>query len=237
MDFSAWISENFSSWLPSILVVGIWLALVLGLAEWMNRRENIDPEIPRKIVHIGTGNVILWAWWLETPSALGILASLLFCGVTLLSYRYDLLPSVSGVGRRSWGTFFYALSIGLLIAFFWIQSLPHFAVIGVLCMTWGDGMAALIGRKYGIHGYDIWGMHKSLEGTLTMGIISFLMTIMVLIMVYPNFYTSIGIALVVAVIATALEAFSKFGLDNLTVPLGSAFAGWGIVSLLKFLSL
>jgi phytol kinase len=36
----------------------------------------------------------------------------------------------------------------------------------------------------------------------------------------------------VAIAATGLEAFSKFGLDNLTVPLGSAFIGFELVQFL-----
>ena len=213
------------SWLPSLFWVGLWLSIILGLAEWVSRKNNIDPEIPRKIVHIGTGNVILLAWWLQTPLSLGLVASILFCGVTLLSYRFQILPSVSGVGRKSWGTFFYALSIGILIVLFWGRSLPHLTAIGILVMTWGDGLAAIIGRRFGTHPYQIWGMNKSWEGTFTMFITSFSITSGILIWIYhtSSSVTLIaGMALAISAIATALEAFSKYGLDNLTVPIGTA---------------
>ena len=223
---------DFSTWWPSITGVGLWLTLILGLAEGLNRWGNVDPEIPRKIVHIGTGNVILLAWWLQTPSLLGILASVLFCLVTLASYRYTVLSSLNGVGRQSWGTFFYALSIGVLIAVFWPRSMPHLAAIGVLCMTWGDGLAALIGQRYGTHRYYFWGMQKSWEGSLTMMGVSLMSTLIVLWLAYPGKIAVIGIAGVVALVATLLETVSKYGLDNLTVPLGSAFVSLGLLSLL-----
>jgi phytol kinase len=38
-----------------------------------------------------------------------------------------------------------------------------------------------------------------------------------------------SISLLVALLATGLEAFSKFGIDNLTVPLGSAFMSFALV--------
>ncbi|MCM1985052.1 diacylglycerol/polyprenol kinase family protein [Lyngbya confervoides] len=220
-------------WISSLTIVGLWIALVLGLAEWIARQDGFSQEIPRKIVHIGTGNVILWAWWLHTPPELGLLASLIFCGVTLLSYRLPILASVSGVGRQSWGTFFYALSIGLLMLGFWRPALPQFAVIGVLIMTWGDGLAALIGQRYGTHGYQLWGIQKTWEGSLTMLIVSFLITWGILGLVYgaqlPMFLL-IAIAAIVSLWATALESLSRFGLDNLTVPLGSAALCFGCIT-------
>ena len=74
---------------------------------------------------------------------MGIAASVLFSLVALLSYRYPILPGINGVGRHSLGTFFYATSIGLLTAAFWPMNLPQYAALGILVMTWGDGLAAL----------------------------------------------------------------------------------------------
>lgn len=224
----------FQSWLPSLVVVGMWIGMVIGLAEWISNNSEYDPEIPRKIVHIGTGNVILIAWWLDTPLSLGLLASVIFCMVTLLSYRFPILPSVSGIGRQSWGTFFYALSIGLLIAYFWGRSLPQFAALGVLVMTWGDGLAAIIGQNFGTHPYTIWGIKKSWEGSSTMFFVSFLITAAILLPIYVGQFSllsGLGIIIGVSAIATGLEAFSKYGLDNLTVPLGAAGLCYGLVHL------
>ena len=231
MSFSLALTET-QSWLPSILSVGFWLTIVLITAEWFSRQPKFDREIPRKIVHIGTGNVILLAWWLHTPLSLGVSASIIFCIVTLLSYRFPILSSVSGVGRQSWGTFFYALSIGLLIIYFWGRSLPQFAAMGILVMTWGDGLAAVIGKKFGTHKYKIWGMEKSWEGSSTMLFVSTCICGSILIPIYHS-SISIGmlilLALISGAIATGLEAFSKYGLDNLTVPLGTAGLCYSLV--------
>jgi phytol kinase len=201
-------------------VVALWLGAVVLVAGWQNRQGS-ESEVVRKIIHIGTGNVILLAWWLNVPAWIGVGASILFSGVTLLSYQFPLIPGIDSVGRKSLGTFFYAVSIGVLIACFW-QSYPHFAVIGILIMTWGDGFAALVGQRWGKHHYLLWGVQKSWEGSLAMLMISAVVCGIVLLSVYGfNGYVWI-IALVVALIATLLEAFSKLGIDNLTVPIGSA---------------
>jgi phytol kinase len=208
-------------WLQ-ISLVGAWLGLILLIAEGLNRFTQTDPEISRKIVHIGTGNVILLAWWLEIPAWVGIAAAVLAGAIALISYFFPILPSVNSVGRQSWGTFFYAVSIGVLIAWFWPLQLPQYAALGILVMTWGDGLAATIGQRFGKHTYQVWGIKKSWEGSLTMFLVSFFVSNLILLAVQGNIWQTWVFAAVVALVATTLEAFSKFGIDNLTVPLGSA---------------
>jgi phytol kinase len=67
---------------------------------------------------------------------MGIAASVVSSGVALLSYWLPILPGVDGVGRNSLGTFFYAVSIGVLTAVFWPLGLPQYAALGILVMTW-----------------------------------------------------------------------------------------------------
>lgn len=204
-----------------LLIVGGWLGGVIGCAEALKRLVNLDPEITRKVVHIGAGNVILWAWWFQLPTWMGLAASVLFGVLTLVSYRYPILASVSEVGRRSLGTFFYAVSIGVLTGWFWPLHIPQYAAIGILVMTWGDGLAALIGQRWGRHPYTAWGIRKSWEGSLTMVGVSGLVTSLVLLVAQGNSWQTWVSAIAIAIVATGLEAFSKFGIDNLTVPLAS----------------
>jgi phytol kinase len=208
-----------------IAVVAVWLTFVVAIAESIRRFAHAQPETVRKIVHIGTGNVILIAWWLQIPAWMGISASVLFSLVTLLSYRLSILPDINNIGRKSLGTFFYAVSIGVLISVFW-QTYIYYAVMGVLIMAWGDGLAALIGKQWGRHPYKLWGMQKSWEGSLTMAIVSYCVSSSIFLSVQGNVWQTWLVAAAIALIATGLEAFSKWGIDNLTVPLGSAIAAF-----------
>ena len=216
-----WLLDSLASPLVQVSSVAIWLALVM-LTAWGVKRSPLGrPEWVRKIVHIGTGNVILLAWWFHMPAWLGIGASILFSGVTLLSYWLPILPMINGVGRKSWGTFFYAMSIGLLIATFWPLGHPQYAVIGILVMTWGDGLAALIGQRWGRHPVVLWGNTKSWEGCCTMALVSFGVVSAVLWGCQGPIGATWIVAVAIACLATLLELFSQFGIDNLTVPLGS----------------
>jgi len=204
-----------------VSIVIAWLGIVAIAALSAKRSFLATPEIVRKVVHIGTGNVILRAWWFQMPVWLGIGASAIFSGVTLAYYWLPILPMINGVGRRSWGTFFYAMSIGVLISVFWPLGQPQYAVIGILVMTWGDGMAALIGQRWGKHPLVLWGNAKSWEGTATMAAVSFGVAFAVLLGCQGPIGPTWGVACAIALVAAALEVVSQFGIDNLTVPLGS----------------
>jgi phytol kinase len=50
-----------SVWYPPSLVL-IYLGTLISIAEGMNRSTSDDAEFTRKVVHIGSGNVILIVW-------------------------------------------------------------------------------------------------------------------------------------------------------------------------------
>jgi len=89
-------------------------------------------------------------------------------------------------------------------------------------------MAALIGQAFGRHPYKVLDMQKSWEGTTAMFVMSFVVSFWVLGAVYGWSWVLGAIALLTALFATLLESFSKLGIDNLTVPLGSAFLAYGL---------
>lgn len=205
-----------------LIAVFIYLALLVLIAEVLNRLITNDPELTRKVVHIGSGNVILLAWWLDISRTVIVSAAIIAAAIAILSYLTPILPSIESVGRKSFGTLFYALSMGILAAYFWLDT-PQYAVIGILVMAWGDGMAAIIGQRFGKHKYQVGTITKSWEGSGAMTAAALIVTAAVLFAVEGNSWQIWTIAIVVAFVATVAEAFSKLGIDNLTVPLTSGF--------------
>lgn len=59
-----------------------------------------------------------------------------------------------------------------------------------------------------------------------MAIVSYIVSSLIFLGVQGNVWQTWVIAIAVALVASSLEAFSKFGIDNLTVPLGSAALGF-----------
>ncbi len=212
-----------------LLTVAAFLGAIILLAESLNRAIFSDAELTRKVVHIGAGNVILLAWWFQIPPWIGVSAAVVAGIIALLSYFIPILPSINSVGRKSLGTFFYAVSMGILIAWFFPET-PQYAAIGILTMAWGDGMAALIGQNFGRHPYQVFGSTKSWEGSLTMLTVSYFICYFILLIVQGNLWQIWLISLCVAVFATSFEAISKLGIDNLTVPLISGGLSFFLVN-------
>lgn len=202
--------------------VFIYLAILVVIAEVLSRLIIDDPELTRKVVHIGSGNVILLAWWLDISRTVIVSAAIIAAAIAITSYIIPILPSIESVGRKSFGTLFYAISMGILVGYFWLDA-PQYAVIGILVMAWGDGMAAIIGQRFGKHKYQIGDITKSWEGSLAMTGAALIVIGAILLTTQGNSWQTWTVAVVVASIATVLEAFSKLGMDNLTVPLASGF--------------
>jgi phytol kinase len=215
-----------------VAIAALWLALVGLTAIGVDRVVPEGSELVRKVVHIGTGNIVLLAWWMNIPGWIGVSAGVFFAIVTLASYRFQLLPRIDNVGRKSFGTFFYAVSIAVLVGWFWSVNRPEFGVLGILVMTWGDGLAGLVGKRFGRHRYQLWGMEKSWEGSLTMAIVATLVSGIVLSNVVVSTAQLITIAFTVGILSAVLEAFSNLGIDNLTVPILSAAIAYSLVSIL-----
>ena len=211
-----------SNFAYSLGAVFVYLGLLVVIADVLSRALPNDPELTRKIVHIGSGNVILLAWWLDISTQLIVSAAVIAAAIAIASYIVPILPSIESVGRKSFGTLFYAISMGVLAACFWSDT-PQYAVIGILVMAWGDGMAAIIGQRFGKHIYRIGNISKSWEGSLAMAISSLIVTASILLTIEGNSWQIWLVSTAVAAIATILEAFSKLGIDNLTVPLSSGF--------------
>ncbi|MDP5016790.1 phosphatidate cytidylyltransferase [Anabaena sp. UHCC 0187] len=232
--FNTFLSlETLSPLSLQIAPAAAWVGLIICIAWAVNRFTNSEPEIIRKIVHIGTGNVILIAWWLDIPPFVGITASVFASIITLLSYKFPILPGINSIGRHSLGTFFYAVSIGVLVGIFWHLHQPQYAVLGIMTMAWGDGLAALIGKRFGKHKYLAFGAQKSWEGSFTVTFISYLICVILLLITQGNIWQTWIVSLIVAFIATILEAFSFLGIDNLTVPIGSATCAYILTQLLS----
>lgn len=214
--------NGFSSFIYPLIAVFAYLATLVVVADILSRFIVEDPELTRKVVHIGSGNVILLAWWLDIAGEIIVAAAVIAGAIAIISYLIPILPSIESVGRKSFGTLFYAISMGILSGYFW-QDAPQYAAIGILVMAWGDGMAAIIGQRFGRHTYQVREITKSWEGSLAMAVVAFTVTQLVLLAVEGNSWQTWSVSFVVALVATALEAFSIFGLDNLTVPLSSGF--------------
>ncbi len=208
-----------------VVCVYVYVALLLLLTEKGLKKYAGDQL--RKVLHIMVGNIVFILPIFQTREAMAFIAAAPFI---LLTYLISPRSPIKGKSRVSQaghglGLVYYAITWTILAyAFFdqlWIVG------AGILAMSYGDGFASVIGAKYGKHPYQVFRDRKSLEGTAAMLLITVPVLIIDLIF-YSVPITALLVTVVVAatLIATAAEALTPRGLDNLTVPLLAAAVCW-----------
>jgi phytol kinase len=214
--------------LGALAISALYLLLVLGGAEFA-RRRGMSRVDTRRIVHVAVGTWILPTFLLYETAFWAAAPAFAFVVVNALSQRFELIRSVE-LKERSLGTVLFPLSIGLLTLWGWQAPWRPVAVAGVLSMAWGDAAASFVGRRWGRRIYRVSGHPRSLEGSLSMLLVTWL-AILVSFAVLSAIPTDglVRAAFAAALAATLLEAFSLWGVDNLLVPLGVA----GVLALLR----
>ncbi|BDH78934.1 MAG TPA: phosphatidate cytidylyltransferase [Methanothermobacter sp.] len=197
-----------------LLLVYGYVAILLFIADKFQ-----DLNISRKFVHIMVGNIIFIlpvfkSWWVMT-----LLAAAPFIPLTFLISPYSPLKiehKVSSYGH-SLGLVYYSISWTLLALLFFDH--PWIIAIGIAAMSYGDGLASLIGEKYGKRKYNILGDPKSVEGSLAM-FITLLITLPLVLFYYQKPVTW-PIIFAIAATATIIEGATPKGLDNITASAGA----------------
>ena len=201
-----------------VALVLLWLAAVLGLALWARRRWPDQPEWSRKLLHIGTGPVVLIAWAAGIDRWIALPAAALVTLLAALNHRYRLLPAIEDVGRHSYGTVAYGAAITLLLALFW-PTQPQAVVAGVLVMALGDGLAGLLGPLIPSPSWLILGQRKSVVGTTAMA--GMALMVLLLLRQLGGSGPTPALLVLISLGATLLEQVAVLGLDNLSVPVAT----------------
>lgn len=202
--------------LELFITTAVVLALLLVNEWWWRGRKH--GEISRKFVHITIGTfVAFWPLFLSWDQIR--LLSAAFVLVVLISMRFNLFRAIHSVQRPTHGEIFFALAVGLLT---FITKDPAVYAVALLHMGLADGLAAIIGVKYGDStAYKVFGHRKSVAGTS-----AFLATSLCIFVAYTiNEQLPLEPAyLGLAALAAATENVALKGFDNLAVPLLLAFA-------------
>ena len=200
-----------------LLLVFIYIFIIFLLSTIIKKINPDNKETVRKIIHIGIGPLIPLAIYLDIEKDFALYFTGIISFLVFLNYQYRLFPAIEDVERKSFGTLFYCLSLFILISLFWTKD-PTALIAGFLVMTFGDGFAGLIGRRFKSKSWFFFNQKKSLYGTMTMFLTSFIVIFSLGFSQDYNFFINFFF---IATIATLLEQFSIFGIDNFFVPIAA----------------
>ncbi len=200
-------------------IVLLYLLSIFLISIVFKKFNKESKEILRKTIHIGIGPLIPIAQFLKIDQNSALIFTGIISLLVFINYTYKLFPAIENVERKSYGTLFYCLSIFILICLFWDKD--NYALItGFFIMTFGDGLAGLVGKSFNSKSWIFLKQTKSLFGTLTMFFTSLLVVCSIGYAQQNNFNFNY---FMIAFISTILEQLSILGIDNFIVPISSAY--------------
>lgn len=194
--------------------------LCLALA-FFAYKLGMPKKYTRKLVHILVGFewIILYSFFGAGAHFLAV--CLIFTALLTIVYFGKLTPMIASDGDNAPGTVYYgvAMSILALVSLFVPKFVIYFG-IGVFCTSLGDGLAGLVGQAVTKYNPKIYG-NKSLFGFAVNLIVS-----SVVPFVFEAVF-KIGLkpwqCILIGIFSACVELISSYGLDNISVTLGTAF--------------
>lgn len=202
----------------------VFIIVVVALGVLMSRFKRISPEVVRKFIHIAVSNwwfILIFSFDTLLMAIIGPIFFILANGTAVFTGLADVLGEKDI--KRNLGLVYFPVSLLVLVILTFTNTIPMWAsTIGIFTMGYGDGLAALIGRFFGKR--KVFGQ-KSYVGSVVMFVATFIVILITSIAFKVGDISSAAwLIRVVAIsfIATLIEIFTPSGLDNITVPIGTA---------------
>ena len=222
------------------------LAVVMNRGiTWGYEAGKYDSKTGRKLAHILSAPLFILTWPLFSNAS----GARIFAGLVTLTNMYrlylagtgdaaesSLANTISRSGDKSevlGGPFIYVCLFQFFILTFWRNTFP--GVVAMTTMAAGDGMADIIGRRYGKNSFK-WPFgdgQKSLVGTLAFSIFAFGLTLgicswLIAMGTLPSslIFSELARRIFAISCICALVEVLPFGDDNYTVPGSAALLSW-----------
>lgn len=201
-----------------IIISFIFVFLMIVMSYGLKKMHIIGSEGARKFIHIGVSN-----WWFILMFFFdnvffAIVPPISFIILNYISYKRNLIKPMEREGKGSFGTIYFPIALLILVVASFTITNVYIGAMGIFVLGYGDGLAAVIGLKYGKK--KIYG-HKSFVGTITMFVTSFLIIYVIMINI-TSITQALWFSLFIAFVVSAVELYTPKSLDNLTVPIATS---------------
>lgn len=213
-----------------ILFFSTLISLLFVVAEVAHKFFKVKALYTRKALHISCGLITLFYPDIFYHHLPVLILNILCLLLMIISKRFFLMPSVHSIGRESWGSFLYPVSIYVMFVASLYFEIRYFFYIPVLILAISDPLAeiAVLASKpfrhqnYKIRYVKIWRTNKTYIGSALFFISALLISlIMISTSIDIPFIRILTMSLTITISTTAVEAFSSKGFDNLTIPLAA----------------
>jgi phytol kinase len=206
-----------------LICIGGVIAIII-LSELIWRFKLLKGEFQRKFVHITGGTFSAFWPWLVSWRTIQLLGLSMLIGVLANRYR-KFSHFADGVRRETYGDIFSPLAIIICAT---LTKEPVFFAIAILHLSLADGLAAVIGVRFGKKWKYrlLFRQTKTVIGSMTFWLVS--LAILGGGIPYAadliSYETYAMLILILPPTLMVIENLSPFGSDNITVPIAAAVA-------------
>ena len=212
----------------------------LRLNDFLAHKGFIDSQLSRKIIHMGTGPIYVLCWLLFPGEPLDRFLAALVPGLITIQFvlvGFGIIKDEAAVQAMSRsgnpkeilkGPLYYGLIFVILTIIYWLDT--PIGIVGLMLMCGGDGLADIIGRRFGERKLP-WSKEKSWFGSIGMMIGGWVFAVGITwILVTANkfpgaFWIYLIPITIIALAGTIIESLPIKDLDNLTVTIVAVLIG------------
>lgn len=186
------------------------LFLIVGLGSVINKIFNV--EVSRKIIH----TLLFFVWVLLDlffkNTIHQVIIPIIFIFVNYLSYKFKIFKNMERDDDNQPGTVYFSIAITIIMLIALIFPKTYYCSgIATFCLTFGDGLAAIIGRYTKS---KLIRNKKSLNGFISCFLASFLATYLL------GYFYNLGLTILMCIViglAAAIFELVDNGFDNFSV--------------------
>jgi phytol kinase len=222
-----------NSIIHNLLITILSLIYVFGVVGLMDFavKKGLPQDISRKIVHIAAGSWLLfwplfdqshWTKYLNITPALIWTILLLLKGFTAKPDD-KAVKTMTRMGDRNellHGPLYFTVVMDIMGTVFLFTS---GAIISMGFLSWGDGLAPVIGKYFGKHKYKIFA-YKTVEGSIAFFLFGIVGSVLFSIILLGNINPSL--ILITAIVTTLVEASSPSNWDNILIPVSAMLVSY-----------
>jgi phytol kinase len=207
------------------LMTFVYVFSVPPLMDYLVTNHSLPRDISRKITHICAGSAIVflplfidghWSQYLNI-TVFAVWTILLIQKGLFAADDDQAVKTMTRTGDKREllkGTLYFVVVAMICGTVYYKQPA---GVMAMAMLGWGDGLAPIIGTRYGKMKYHILS-DKSVEGSLAFLAGSILAALFFVHLIVPESF-NVGKIIVIGIIATIVEGVSPKEVDNLTIPI------------------
>ena len=209
--------------LPQILIAVSAGLLLLVTAQVIERKTRLSSELIRKFTHVGAGTIALSAPLLFETHHPALIVTITFTGALLISRRRGWLTSLHSQSGRGIGDILFLWAAYLI--FLLAEGRLVLFLTPVLVLMLADSAAALVGERYGLTRWPWTSSGRTVEGSAAFCVVAFAcIWPMVTVLTGVSLVHGIALSMLLGLAASAVEAATPRGWDNVAVPFSTLVA-------------